>query len=132
MVPAATGLSFAADGWYLLVAGLHRGLVYLPPAARLAGGAATTGLVFSSARYYYGPKATGRFVAAYALVALVYIARTHLVVQEREWRAGAVRYERGFAPGLCGASFLIAVLALLVAWSTPCSGANARAGDAPV
>ena len=91
-----------------------------------------TGLVLlSSVYYYYGPKPLAVFVAAYVLVALVYIARTHLVVQEREWRAGAVRYERGdLRRGFMRASFLIAVLALLVAWSTPVLGANARVGDA--
>jgi hypothetical protein len=91
-----------------------------------------TGIVLLSVvYYYYGPKPLGLFLAIYALLGLLYVARTHLVAQEKTWRSEAVRYERtGIRFGFLRASFLVAVIALVVAWSTPALGANSSLGDA--
>jgi hypothetical protein len=84
-----------------------------------------SGLVLLSVvYYYYGPRPLAIFLALYALVALIYIARTHLVAQEREWRLSAVRYERDIRYNFLQASFAIAVLALAVAWGLPTAQAS--------
>ena len=55
-----------------------------------------TGLVLLSVVYYYvGPAPLSIYLAAFTLLALLYIARTYLVDREVEWRAARVRYEGG-------------------------------------
>ncbi|MDX1613769.1 MAG: transglutaminase-like domain-containing protein, partial [Candidatus Promineifilaceae bacterium] len=89
------------------------------------------GLVLLSVIYYYfGPKPLVGFLALYALIALIYIARTHLVAQERSWRAAAVRYESDIRLSFLQASFLAAVLALGLAWGLPTAQASTSVSDA--
>ncbi|MGD8585731.1 MAG: transglutaminaseTgpA domain-containing protein [Chloroflexota bacterium] len=90
-----------------------------------------SGLVLLSVIYYYfGPKPLVYFLALYALLALLYIARTHLAAKERGWRAASVRYEKGIHFSFFQASFLAALIALGVAWGLPTAGANAAVSDA--
>lgn len=91
-----------------------------------------TGIVLLSTVYYYhGPRPLVIFLLVYALLALLYVAYTHLVTQERTWRSAAVRYERsGVRFGFLRASFLVAVVALIVAWNAPVLSAGAPLGDA--
>lgn len=91
-----------------------------------------TGIVLLSViYYYYGPKPLGIYLAIYALLSLIYVARTHLISQERIWKMAAVRYERsGIRFGFMRASFAIGIAALLVAWSLPTLSASAAVGDA--
>ncbi|MDT8306302.1 MAG: transglutaminase domain-containing protein [Anaerolineae bacterium] len=84
-----------------------------------------TGLVLLSVVYYYnGPKPLVIFLTVYALVALLFFARTYLVDQERGWRAAAVRYEDGIRFDFLRAAFVIGALSLLLATTLPALGAN--------
>ncbi len=91
-----------------------------------------TGVVLLSViYYYYGTKPLAMYLVIYALLALLYITRTHLVAQEKEWRQASVRYERlEMQIGFLRAGFLVAVIAVLIAWTAPALGASATVGDA--
>jgi transglutaminase-like putative cysteine protease len=90
-----------------------------------------SGLVLLSViYYYYGPKPLAGFLALYALVALVYIARTHLVAREKLWRSSSVRYEKGIRFSFLQASFLAALVALGLAWGLPTAEASSAVSDA--
>lgn len=90
-----------------------------------------TGLVLLSVVYYYnGPRPLGLYLAAYALLALVFVARTHLNEQEQRWRAGDVRYEKQIWFNFLRAGFIASLLALIVAWSLPTMSASAAVSDA--
>ncbi|HSM58680.1 MAG TPA: transglutaminase-like domain-containing protein [Candidatus Sulfomarinibacteraceae bacterium] len=90
-----------------------------------------TGLVLLSVVYYYfGPKPLFIFLAIYALLALLYISRTHLVDRERSWRSGSVRYEGDIRFDFIRASFIVGVLALLLAGNLPALGASAEVSTA--
>ncbi len=91
-----------------------------------------TGVVLLSVvYYYYGTKPLALYLVVYALLALLYIARTHLVAREKEWRRASVRYERlEMQIGFLRAGFLVAIFAVLVAWTAPALGASASVGDA--
>ena len=80
--------------------------------------------------YYYGPKPLVGFLALYTLLALIYIARTHLVAQEKGWRLASVRYEKNIRFSFLQASFLVALLALGISWGLPAAKANAAVSDA--
>jgi transglutaminase-like putative cysteine protease len=90
-----------------------------------------SGLVLLSViYYYYGPKPLAGFLALYALVGLVYIARTHLVARERLWRSSSVRYEKGIRSSFLQASFLAALVALGLAWGLPTAEASTTVSNA--
>ncbi len=90
-----------------------------------------SGLVLMSVvYYYYGPKPLAAYLALYALVALIYVARTHLVAQERIWRTASVRYERDIRLNFLQASFLVALVSLGLAWSIPTAQASTTVNDA--
>ena len=81
-----------------------------------------SGLVLLSViYYYYGPKPLVGYLALYTLIALIYVARTHLVAQERIWRVASVKYEKGIRFSFLQASFLAAIVALGVSWALPTS-----------
>jgi transglutaminase-like putative cysteine protease len=84
-----------------------------------------SGLVLLSiVYYYYGPRPLTLFLALYALIALLYIARTHLVAQEKIWQATIVRYEKDIRLNFLQASFAVALVALLLAWALPTAEAS--------
>jgi transglutaminase-like putative cysteine protease len=90
-----------------------------------------TGLVLLSVVYYYtGPKQLTLFMAAYVLLALMFVARTHLVAQEKVWQATAIRYERTIWFTFLRAGFLASIVALVVASSLPSLSASAAVSDA--
>lgn len=90
-----------------------------------------TGLVLLSViYYYYGPKPLALYLVVYVLLALIYIARTHLVAQEKIWRSAAVRYEPNIQLGFIRAAFLAGVVILVVSWNLPVLGASASVSDA--
>ena len=90
-----------------------------------------TGLVLLSVVYYYaGPRPLGLYLAAYALMALLFVARTHLTEQEQKWRAGDVRYEKRIWVNFLRAGFVASLLALTIAWSLPTMTASATVSDA--
>lgn len=90
-----------------------------------------TGVVLFSVVYYYnGPKPLALYLAAYLLLAFIYVARTHLATQEKQWRAGRVRYEGAIRFDFMRAAFLAVLLAMLVAWGIPTLSASAAVGDA--
>ena len=90
-----------------------------------------SGLVLMSVvYYYYGPKPLAAYLALYVLVALIYVARTHLVAQEKIWRGASVRYERDIRLNFLQASFLVALISLGVAWTIPTAQASTTVNDA--
>lgn len=90
-----------------------------------------TGMVLLSVVYYYfGPEPLAVYLAAYFLLALIYVARTYLVSQEKNWRADAVRYESGIRYSFLRASVLSAIVALAIAFSLPTLPASAAVGNA--
>ena len=90
-----------------------------------------SGIVLLSVVYYYnGPKPLPLYLAAYVLLALLLVVRTHLTEQEKDWRAASVRYERGIWFDFLRAGFLTAILILFLSWSLPTLSATPLAGDA--
>ncbi|MGB3713009.1 MAG: transglutaminase domain-containing protein [Candidatus Promineifilaceae bacterium] len=89
-----------------------------------------SGLVLLSAvYYYYGPKPLVGYLALYTLVALVFIARSHLVALEKQWHSGLVRYEKGIRISFLQASIIAALLTLGIAWILPAAPASAAVGN---
>lgn len=90
-----------------------------------------TGIVLLSViYYYYGPKPMIVYLGIYALLALLYIARTHLVDREKAWRLGSVRYEGDIRFDFLRASFVAGALILLLAGNLPALGASAEVSSA--
>ncbi|MEW5988272.1 MAG: transglutaminaseTgpA domain-containing protein, partial [Chloroflexota bacterium] len=90
-----------------------------------------TGLVLLSViYYYYGPRPLAIFLAIYVVVALLYVAQTHLFTQQRGWQSAAVRYEDSIQFTFLRSGFIAALLAVLIAWSLPTLTASAAVGDA--
>lgn len=90
-----------------------------------------TGVVLLSVVYYYiGPKPLPYYLALYILLALLFVARTHLIDEENKWRLASTRYERGIRITILRAAFLGALVALIVAWFLPGMSASAAVGNA--
>lgn len=89
-----------------------------------------SGLVLLSVVYYYvGPVPLSLYLAAYALLALLYVARTYLVDREKNWRSSGIRYERTIWFSFLRAAFLAAMISLIAAWMLPTFTASAAVGD---
>ncbi len=90
-----------------------------------------TGIVLLSFAYYYtGPEPMSAYLAVFLLLSLIFVAQTHLVAQEKAWRAASVRYEKWIRFTFLRAGFLAALVALTLAWSLPTMTANAAVNDA--
>ena len=90
-----------------------------------------TGLILFSVVYYYaGPNPLALYLATYALLSLLFVARTHLLTQEQQWRSSSVRYEKQIWMTFVRAGFIAALLALIFAWLIPPLSASATVGDA--
>lgn len=90
-----------------------------------------TGLVLMSVVYYYnGPRPLLLYLAAFAILALLFAARTHLAAQESKWRSTAVRYERGIWFDFLRAAFLVAIFVMFLSWSLPTLSASTTVNDA--
>ena len=89
-----------------------------------------TGFVLLSVvYYYYGPKPLLYYLAIYIVLALLFIARTHLVAQERIWQQASVRYERSIDLNFLCAGLVVALLLLSVAYVMPTFAANTQVND---
>jgi transglutaminase-like putative cysteine protease len=89
-----------------------------------------TGLVLLSVvYYYYGPKPLLYYLALYIVLALLFVARTHLVAQEIIWQQASVRYERGINMNFMRAGLIIALLLLSVAYVMPTFAASTQVND---
>ena len=90
-----------------------------------------TGAVLLSVVYYYaGPKPLPLYMAAYIVLALLFVARTHLVTQEKAWRAASVRYEQRIWLTFLRAALLASFIALVIAYAMPTLSASAAVSDA--
>ncbi len=90
-----------------------------------------TGVVLLSVVYYYnGPAPLLMYMAVYTLLALIYVAVTHLTSEESKWRSQTVRYETSIRFDFLRSGILAALIALVVAWSLPTMQASAAVGDA--
>ncbi len=89
-----------------------------------------TGLVLLSVvYYYYGPKPLMYYLALYVVLALLFVARTHLVAQERIWKQASVRYERDISFNFMRAGLVVALLLLSTAYVMPTFAANTQVND---
>lgn len=89
-----------------------------------------TGLVLLSVvYYYYGPKPLMYYMAIYVVLAILFVARTHLVAQERIWKQASVRYEPGINMNFMRAGLVVALLLLSVAYVMPTFAANTQVND---
>jgi transglutaminase-like putative cysteine protease len=92
-----------------------------------------TGLVLFSVVYYYvGPKAgqMSLYLAAYSLLAFMYIAYTYLIDQELTWQEKKVRYRHDIRFSFLRSGLVVGLAALIVAWSLPTMPASAAVNDA--
>jgi hypothetical protein len=90
-----------------------------------------SGLVLLSVvYYYYGPRPLAAYLGLYMVIALLYVARTYVVSVERGWRSDAVRYEESIHHRFVRSGFVVASLALALAWFLPAMPANAAVNDA--
>lgn len=92
-----------------------------------------TGIVLFSVVYYYVGPRTGQmslYLAAYSLLAFMYIAYSYLGDQEAIWQEKKVRYRRDIRYSFLRSSLMIALAALIVAWSMPTMPASAAVNDA--
>lgn len=89
------------------------------------------GMVLLSVVYYYaGPEPLQYYLAIYALLGALFVARTYLVEQEKGWRSGAVRYEQRIWFSFARAGLIAAGIALIISWGLPPLSANAAVSDA--
>lgn len=89
------------------------------------------GIVLLSIVYYYnGPRPLLLYLAVYILLALIFVAVSHLTDQEGRWRTESVRYDRGIQFDFLRASLLAALLAIILAWSLPGLSASAQLSTA--
>jgi len=90
-----------------------------------------SGLILISVVYYYtGPKPMIYFLVLFALVALMYVARTHLVAKEETWRTASVAYEgNNVRFTFMRASIFFALIALIIAWGLPSVSASSTVSD---
>ncbi|MDX1417376.1 MAG: transglutaminase domain-containing protein [Candidatus Promineifilaceae bacterium] len=89
------------------------------------------GLVLLSVVYYYnGPRPLLIYLAAFAVLALLFIARTNLAQHEISWRSAAVRYEKGIWFDFLRAALIIGVFILFLSWSLPTLSASTSVNDA--
>lgn len=79
-----------------------------------------TGVVLLSVVYYYnGPRPLLIFLVIYMLLALLFVAATHLAAEQTEWRRSLVRYDKDIQFDFLRAGLVATLLALLLAWSLP-------------
>lgn len=89
-----------------------------------------TGIVLLSVVYYYnGPRPLLIYLAVYTLLALLFVAVTHLSAEQAEWRRAAVRYDQGIQFDFVRAGLIAALFALLLAWSLPGLKASTSVSD---
>jgi transglutaminase-like putative cysteine protease len=90
-----------------------------------------TGIVLLSVVYYYnGPRPLLIYLAIYTLLALLFVAVTHLMSEESKWRQDSVRFDRGIRFDFMRAGLVAALVALLLAWSIPGLKASTAITDA--
>lgn len=89
------------------------------------------GLVLLSVVYnYYGPQPLWLYLVIYILVAFLFISRTYLAEQQSAWAAQVVRYERSITYNFMAGGLILAMVALLGAWTAPPLAANSVVGQA--
>lgn len=98
---------------------------YIWPAI-LPGGLALLSVTY----YYYGPRSMTNYLALYALLALIYIARVHLLNQEKDWQEKGVNYEKEIRFHFLRAGFIAALLLLIVSSLLPTMTASAAVNEA--
>lgn len=90
-----------------------------------------SGLVLLSVVYYYfGPRPLFIYLGLYTILALVYLSQTYLLASQQEWQRQYVRFSGHIGGAFVRSSFVIAVVALAVAWALPSLAASPSVSDA--
>ena len=71
------------------------------------------------ANLYYAPPRLTSYLIIYLLCALLLIVRTHLYLQEKEWRAARVSYNPDIGFDFLRDGAIFAVLVIILAWHSP-------------
>lgn len=79
--------------------------------------------------YYASPRLTW-YLAVFCLVALLYIAQTHLLNNKKLWRRTNVHYDNTIGGNFMRSSLIVALLALAIVWPAPALPASASVGNA--
>ena len=88
-----------------------------------------TCLTMLSVIYYASPELI-IYLAIFCLVALLYIAQTHLLDNKKVWQRASVRYNSSISGNFVRSSLVVALLTLAIVWRAPALPANASVGDA--
>ncbi len=90
-----------------------------------------SGLVLLSVVYYYfGPRPLFLYLGLYTILALVYLSQTYLLSSQQEWQRQYVRFSGHIGGTFLRSSFIIATVALAVAWALPSLAASPSVSDA--
>jgi len=72
-----------------------------------------------SVYYYFGPAPLTRYLVFYLFFALLYIARSHILEQERVWRRERVAYDPTLRFDLLQTGLVLTLVVLALAWMLP-------------
>lgn len=86
-------------------------------------------LTMLSVIYYASPTLIW-YLALFCLIAMLYIAHTHLLDNKRIWQRARVHYNSNISGNFMRSSLVVALLALALVWRAPALPANAAVGDA--
>ncbi|HFC11586.1 MAG TPA: transglutaminase domain-containing protein [Anaerolineae bacterium] len=86
-------------------------------------------LTMLSVIYYASPRLI-LYLALFCLVALLYIAQTHLLENKKVWKRSSVHYNSSINGNFMRSSLVVALLALAIVWPAPALPASASVGDA--
>ena len=112
----------------ILATGLSGRLVYLSASARLAGSHSHGDRAPERRLLLQWATAAHIYLAVYTLLALLFIAVTHLT-PSKPGRRVVVRYDRGHPVHFMRAGLLAALLALVMAWACRTSRASASINE---
>jgi transglutaminase-like putative cysteine protease len=120
--PVFVGLIFWAVGASGAWAVFRRGAVW---PAILPGGA---GLLVN-AYYYLGPARIDLYLAVYAVLALLLLARLSLLAREREWRKDRVAFTSDMRLEFLRAGLVVALAGVVIGWAAPGFSASPTAAN---
>jgi len=80
--------------------------------------------------YYLGPVDLDLYLAMYALLSLILLARMSLLAREKEWQVARVAYSPEMRFDFLYAGLVVALAGVMIAWAGPSLAASPAAADA--